>query len=107
MIAHDGRDLIGLSANGDQLWRIENLPPPIDWLRDNGDLLFTVGRRSTGLVSSRSIGTVEPRSQRWPGGWPLQAIISFVYAPTALYRLSETPELLKPLDRTGLHARAA
>jgi outer membrane protein assembly factor BamB len=25
----------------------------------------------------------------------------FVYAPTAIYRLSETPELLKLLDRTG------
>ena len=36
-------ELIGWSSLGDQLWRVENLPPPIDWLRDNGDLLFTVG----------------------------------------------------------------
>ena len=100
VIAHDGRDLIGMSALGNQLWRVENLPPPIDWLHDSGDLLFTTGGD-------------RPASYRLDRSGQLNLIAAlggqlaasddhlFVYAPTALYRLSETPQLLKQLDRTG------
>jgi murein DD-endopeptidase MepM/ murein hydrolase activator NlpD len=100
LIAHDGRDLIGFSGNGDQLWRIENLPPPIDWLSDNGDLVFTVDGDQPAvyrLDRSRQVDLIAALTGRLAA----TADQLFVYAPTALYRLSNTPELLKLLDRTG------
>ena len=100
VIAHDGRDLIGWSSLGDQLWRVEHLPPPIDWLRDNGDLLLTVGGDQPALYRLDRSGALThlaaPSGRLAASGDHL-----FVYAPTALYRLSETPQLLKQLDRTG------
>jgi outer membrane protein assembly factor BamB len=98
--AHDGRDLIGLSATGDPLWRHENLPSPIDWLNDNGDLLFTVGGDQPALYRLDRSGQLQPIASL-AGRLAASADHLFVYAPTAVYRLSETPELLKLLDRTG------
>ena len=100
VIAHDGRDLIGLSPPGDRLWRIENLPPPIDWLHDNGDLLFTIDGDQPAvyrLDRSGQLKQIAPLAGRLAASGDHL----LVYAPTALYRLSETPELLKQLDRTG------
>jgi murein DD-endopeptidase MepM/ murein hydrolase activator NlpD len=100
VIAHDGRDLSGLSAGGDQLWRHENLPPPIDWLAAGGDLLFTVGGDQPGLYRLARSGQLE-LSAPLAGRLAASADHLFLYAPTAIYRLSDTPELLKLLDRTG------
>jgi murein DD-endopeptidase MepM/ murein hydrolase activator NlpD len=100
VIAHDGRDLIGLSPVGDPLWRIENLPAPIDWLPDNGDLLFTVGGDQPAVYRLDRSGQLSLITSL---GGRLAASDDhlFVYSPTALFRLSESPRLLKPLDRTG------
>jgi murein DD-endopeptidase MepM/ murein hydrolase activator NlpD len=100
VIAHNGRDLIGVSPVGAHLWRSENLPPPIDWLPDNDDLLFTVGGDQPALYRLARSGQL---SLVAPLGGRLAASGDhfFVYAPTALYRLSETPHLLQLLDRTG------
>jgi murein DD-endopeptidase MepM/ murein hydrolase activator NlpD len=100
VIAHDGRGLIGLSANGDQLWRVENLPPPIDWLPDNGDLLLTVGGDQPALYRLDRSGQLSLIAS-FGGQLAASDDHLFVYAPTALYRLSETPQLLKLLDRTA------
>jgi hypothetical protein len=100
LIAHDGRDLIGLSATGHQLWRFENLSPPIDWLPDNGDLLFATGGDRPALYRLDGAGHVNLIAVL-SGQLAASADHLFVYALTALYRLSETPEILKPLDRTG------
>jgi hypothetical protein len=100
VIAHNGRDLIALSPAGDQLWRIENLPPPIDWLRDDGDLLFTVGGDQPALWRLDRSGTLTHIA--WLSGrLAASSDHLFVYAPTALYRLSETAQLLKQLDQAG------
>jgi outer membrane protein assembly factor BamB len=100
VIAHDGRDLISLAANGDQLWRIENLPSPIDWLSDDGDLVFTVDGDQPAVYRLDRSGRVNLIAAL-TGRLAATADQLFVYAPTALYRLSNTPELLKLLDRTG------
>lgn len=100
VIAHDDRDLIGLSANGDQLWRSENLPAPIDWINDQGELLLTVGGDQPALYRLDRSGHLN-QIAALAGRLAASADHLFVYAPTALYRLSETPELLKTLDRTG------
>ena len=99
VIAHAGRDLIGLSATGDRRWRIENLPPPIDWLSDNGELLFTVGGDQPALYRLDRSGQLEQMASL-AGRLAASDDQLFVYAPTALYRLSESPEVLKLLDRT-------
>lgn len=100
LIAHDGRDLIGLSAKGDRLWRLEHLPPPIDWLSNNGDLLFTVGGDRPALYRLDRSGQARLIASL-AGRLAASDDHLFVYTPTALYRLSDTPELLKLLDRTG------
>lgn len=100
VIAHNGRDLIGLSANGDQVWRSENLPPPIDWLYDKDDLLFTVSGDQPALYRLDRSGQLQLIASL-AGRLAASDDHLFVYAPTALYRLSETPQLLKLLDRTG------
>jgi outer membrane protein assembly factor BamB len=100
VIAHDGRDLIGFSLSGDRLWRHENLPLPIDWLSDQGDQLFTVGGDQPALYRLDRSGQLQ-HTAALAGRLAASADHLFVYAPTALYRLSETPELLKLLDRTG------
>jgi hypothetical protein len=100
VIAHDGRQLIGWSSLGDQLWRVENLPPPIDWLRANGDLLLTAGGDQPALYRLDRSGALTHLAAL-SGRLAVSGDHLFVYAPTALYRLSETPQLLKQLDRTG------
>ncbi|HTP10924.1 MAG TPA: PQQ-binding-like beta-propeller repeat protein [Anaerolineae bacterium] len=102
VIAHDGRDLIGFSRNGDQLWRIENLPPPIDWLNDNGKLLYAVEGDQPALYQFDRSGQLQQIASL---GGQLAASVDHlvIYAPTALYRLSPALQLLKPLDRTGYH----
>jgi murein DD-endopeptidase MepM/ murein hydrolase activator NlpD len=99
VIAYDGRDLIGFSTAGERLWRFENLPPPIDWLRAEDDLTFTVGGDQPALYRLDQAGQLT-----WLAALGGQLAASdehlFVYALTALYRLSETPESLKLLDRT-------
>lgn len=100
VIAHDGRDLISLSANGDQLWRIENLPTPIDWLSDNGDLILAVDGDQPAVYRLDRAGQLDQIASL-AGRLATIDDQLFVYAPTAVYRLSDTPELLKLLDRTG------
>jgi outer membrane protein assembly factor BamB len=100
VIAHNGRDLIGWSSLGDQLWQVDNLPPPLDWLRDNGDLLFTVGGDQPALYRLARSGSLTPLAAL-SGRLAAAGDHLFVYAPTALYRLSETAQLLKQLDRAG------
>jgi murein DD-endopeptidase MepM/ murein hydrolase activator NlpD len=100
VVVHDGRDLIGVSPVGDRLWRIDNLPPPIDWLPDNGDLLFTSSGDQPALYRLTRSGELTLLASL--GGQLAAADDHFlVYAPTALYRLSEMPQLLQLLDRTG------
>jgi murein DD-endopeptidase MepM/ murein hydrolase activator NlpD len=98
VIAHDGRDLIGLSAAGDQLWRVENVPSPIDWLVDHGDLLFTVGGDHPALYRLTPSGQL---NQIAALGGQLATVGDhlLLYAPAALYRLSDTPQLLQQFDR--------
>ena len=79
-------------------WRI--CAPPIDWLRDNGDLLFTVGGDQPALYRVDRSGALT-HIAALSGRLAASGDHLFVYAPTALYRLSETPQLLKQLDRTG------
>jgi outer membrane protein assembly factor BamB len=100
VIAHDGRDLVGLSALGDSQWRVENLPPPLDWLRDGGDLLFTTGGDRPALYRLDRSGRLNLIAGLG-GRLAASGDHLFVYTPTVLYRLSETPELLKELDQTG------
>jgi murein DD-endopeptidase MepM/ murein hydrolase activator NlpD len=88
VIAHDGRDLIALSPTGDQLWRV-HIAPPIDWLRDNGDLLFTVGGDQPALYRLDRSGQVNLIAAL-SGRLAASGDHLFVYAPTALYRLSGT-----------------
>jgi outer membrane protein assembly factor BamB len=100
VIAHDGRTLIALSPGGDQQWSIENLPPPIDWLPEHGDVLFTIGGDQPALYRLNRSGQMNLIASL--GGWlAASGDHVFVYAPTALYRLSDVPQLLTPLDRTG------
>ena len=100
VIAHDGRDLTGLSSAGERLWRFDNVPPPTAWLTDGGDLLFTTGGDQPALY--RLDGSAQLNLIAALGG---QLAASshhlFAYGSTALYRLSEPPQLLKLLDRTG------
>jgi murein DD-endopeptidase MepM/ murein hydrolase activator NlpD len=100
LIAHDGRDLIGLSAAGAALWRSANLPAPSAWLDDHGDLLFTAGGHQPALYRLDRSGQLV-RSAPLGGQLAASADQIFLYAPTAVYRLRDTPELLKTLDRTG------
>ena len=100
VIAHDGHDLVGFSPSGNPLWRVENLPPPTDWLADNGDLLLTVGGDQPALYRLNRSGQLNLIASLG-GQLAASGEHLFVYAPTALYRLSSTPQLLKPLDRTG------
>ncbi len=100
VIAHDGRDLIGLSVLGDQLWRVENLPPPIDWLHDGGDLLFTTGGDQPALYRLERSGQLNLVAALG-GRLASSGDHLFVYTATALYRLSETPQLFTQLDRAG------
>ncbi len=100
VIVHDGRDLIGFSPSGNPLWRIENLLPPIDWLADNGDLLLTVGGDQPALYRLSRSGQLKLIASLG-GQLARSGEHLFVYAPTALYRLSETPQLLKLLDPIG------
>jgi murein DD-endopeptidase MepM/ murein hydrolase activator NlpD len=100
VIAYDGRNLIGLAANGNQLWRIENLPPPIDWLSVDGDLLFTVGGDQPAVYRLDRSGQVDLIASL-TGQLAATADHLFVYAPAAVYRLSDIPVLLKTLDRAG------
>jgi outer membrane protein assembly factor BamB len=100
VIAYDGRDLIGVSTVGDQLWRIENVPVPIDWITDHADLILAVGGDLPAVYRLDPAGQLTHIA---PLGGQLAASDEhlYVYASTALYRLSDTPELLKLLDRTG------
>jgi outer membrane protein assembly factor BamB len=100
VIAHDGRDLVGLSALGDPLWRLKDLPPPIDWLRDDSALLFTTGGDQPALYRLDRTGQLDLIAGLG-GRLAASGDHLFVYTPTALYRLSKTPELLQQLDRTA------
>ncbi len=103
VIAHDGRDLIGLSPTGAPLWRIENLPPPIDWLPDDGDLLFTTGSDQPALYRLERSGQLHFIASLG-GQLATSADHLFLAAPTALYRLSDTPQLLRQFDRASFGA---
>ena len=98
VILHDGRSLNGYSAAGERVWQIENIPAPIDWLDDNGQLLFTVGGDQPALYRLDHAGVITPVAAL---GGQLAAAADhlFVYGPTALYQLSETPTLVKQFDR--------
>ena len=98
VILHDGRSLNGYSSEGERVWQIENIPTPIDWLDDDGQLLFTVGGDQPALYRLDPAGVITPVAAL---GGQLAAVADhlFVYGPTALYQLSETPTLLKEFDR--------
>jgi murein DD-endopeptidase MepM/ murein hydrolase activator NlpD len=98
VILHDGRSLAGYSSDGARLWQSENIPAPTDWLEADGQLLFTVGGDQPALYRIDAAGVITPVAAL---GGQLAAMADrlFVYGPTALYRLSETPTLLKLFDR--------
>lgn len=100
VIAYDGRDLIGMATGGSQLWRFKNVPAPIDWIADHYDLILAVDGDQPMIYRIDPVGQLD---QIAPLGGQLAVSNEhlYVYAPTALYRLSEAPELLKLLDRTG------
>jgi murein DD-endopeptidase MepM/ murein hydrolase activator NlpD len=103
VILHDGHSLSGYSAAGDRAWQIENIPAPIDWLNgesalDNGQLLFTVGGDQPALYRLAASGQIT-QVAALGGQLASSADHLFIYSPTALYQLSETPTLLKRLDR--------
>jgi outer membrane protein assembly factor BamB len=100
VIAHDGRDLLGLSPAGDRLWRVENLPPPIEWLPDSSDLLFTTSGDQPALYRLGRSGQMDLIAAL-SGQLAASTDHLYIYDPTALYRLSETPQLLKLLDRAA------
>ena len=100
VIAHDGADLFGLSPAGHPLWRIASLPPPIDSLIDNGDLVFDVGGDQPAVYRLNRSGQLNLLASL-SGQLAMSGDHLFIYAPTALYRLSETPQLLKSFDQTG------
>lgn len=105
VILHDGRSLDGYSAAGVRAWQIENIPAPIDWLDSesalaDGQLLFTVGGDQPALYRLAASGQMT-QVAALGGQLASSADHLFVYSPTALYRLSETPVLLKSLDRTA------
>jgi outer membrane protein assembly factor BamB len=98
VILHTGRSLTGYSSDGARVWQIENVSAPIDWLDDDGQLLFTVGGDQSALYRLDSTGVIIPVAAL--GGQLVAAADHlFVYGPTALYRLSETPTVLKQFDR--------
>ncbi|HSD85554.1 MAG TPA: PQQ-binding-like beta-propeller repeat protein, partial [Anaerolineae bacterium] len=100
VIAHDGLELSGWSPSGDRLWRFENVPPPLHWLADDGELLFTTGGEQPALYRLTRTGQLNLIAAL---GGQLAASRDhlFIYASTALYRLSETPQLLKLFDQAG------
>ncbi len=98
MIVHDGRSLSGYAADGKRVWQIENIPTPIDWLNHDGQLLFTVGGDQPALYRLDRSGVITPVAALG-GQLAASADHLFVYGPTALYQLSETPTLLKQFDR--------
>jgi murein DD-endopeptidase MepM/ murein hydrolase activator NlpD len=98
VILHDGRSLNGYSSEGERVWQIENIPTPIDWLDDDGQLLFTVGGDQPALYRLDQAGVITPVAALG-GQLAASAKHLFVYGPTALYQLSATPTLLKQFDR--------
>jgi murein DD-endopeptidase MepM/ murein hydrolase activator NlpD len=98
VILHDGRSLTGYSVDGARVWQIENIPAPIDWLDDDGQLLFTVGGDQPALYRLDPAGVITP-VVALGGQLAAAADQLFVYGPTALYQLSETPTLVKQFDR--------
>jgi hypothetical protein len=100
VLAHDGHDLIAFSPEGTQAWRLADVTPPVDWLREQDDLLFTTGGDQPALYRLDSAGQVSLIASLG-GRLAASAEHLFVYAPTALYRLSETPQLLQTLDRVA------
>lgn len=98
VILHDGRSLNGYSAAGERAWQIENIPAPIDWLNDNGQLFFTTSGDQPALYRLDRAGVITP-VVALGGRLAASSDHLFVYGPTALYQLSETPTLWKRLDR--------
>lgn len=98
LIAHDGSALVGLSPQGHPLWRFENLPPPIDWVRDGENLIFSTGDKRPAvyrLTPAGQITLITPLT----GRLMVEPDHLLVYGGTALYRLSEEPHIVKELDR--------
>jgi murein DD-endopeptidase MepM/ murein hydrolase activator NlpD len=98
VIMHAGRSLSGYAADGKRVWQIENIPTPIDWLNHDGQLLFTVGGDQPAFYRLDRSGVITPVAGLG-GQLAASADHLFVYGPTALYQLSETPTLLKQFDR--------
>lgn len=101
VIAHDGRELIALSATGNRLWSLKNLAPPIDWLLDHGDLLLTVGGDRPALYRLTRTGEITLIAPL-TGRLAAEPEHVLVYGDTALYRLSDTPAVVKTFDRVLL-----
>ena len=76
------------------MWQIENIPTPIDWLDDDGQLLFTVGGDQPALYRLDHAGVITPVAALG-GQLAASADHLFVYGPTALYQLSETPTVVE------------
>jgi murein DD-endopeptidase MepM/ murein hydrolase activator NlpD len=98
VIMYDGRSLSGYSVKGDRAWQIETIAAPIDWLADHGQLLFTAGGDQPALYRLDQSGVITP-VVALSGLLAASPDHLYVYTPTALYRLSETPMLVKQLDR--------
>ncbi len=95
---YDGARLIGYSADGLELWRTVDVPPPAHWFVDSGQLLFTTAAVAPALYRLAGAGQLQHLADLG-GRLTTSRDHLFVYAPNALYRLSETPEVIKTLDR--------
>ncbi len=95
---YDGARLIGYSTGGAERWRSAAVPPPAHWLVDNGQLLFTTDAEPPALYRLDDTGQLEQLANLG-GRLTISHDQLFVYDSNALYRLSETPAVIKALDR--------
>ena len=94
--------LIGLSLTGKQLWQIDLIDPPADWIDSADRLIFSTASDAPAIDSLDASGQLSVVA--YTGG---QLAVSgdqvFVYNSTGIYRLtSAQPELLYALGTSSL-----
>jgi outer membrane protein assembly factor BamB len=100
VVVHTGQELIGVSALGRQLGRIDRAAPPFDWALNGERLIFTTAADQPVVHTLDRAGDL-----RWAahiGGRPVVVDDRvFVYNPRGLYRLNPATlaaDLITPLD---------
>ncbi len=98
VIVYEGERLRAFSPEGVEAWSTAAVPPPAHWFDDNGQLLFTTEADMPALYRLDRLGQLQAIAALG-GRLTTSRDHLFVYNPGALYRLSNTPELVKLLDR--------